>query len=54
VCGIIFSGIVLRGVDWLFDHEINIMGWYAKGIIPAGALIVAWQAAWVMLWPHAG
>lgn len=39
-CGLGTSALVLWGVNWLNDHGTNIMGWYANGIIPAGALLV--------------
>ena len=39
-CGLGTSALVLYGVDLANEHNENIMGWYANGIIPAGALLV--------------
>ncbi len=39
-CGLGTSALVLWLVNLINDHGENIMGWYANGIIPAGALIV--------------
>lgn len=40
LCGLGTSALALWGVNVMNDHGENIMGWYANGIIPAGALIV--------------
>lgn len=39
-CGVATSALALWGVHLLNENGENIMGWYANGIIPAGALIV--------------
>ena len=39
-CGIATSVLALWGVDKMNESGENIMGWYANGIIPVGALIV--------------
>lgn len=40
LCGVGTSGLVLWLVEILNNHGENVMGWYANGIIPAGALLV--------------
>ena len=40
LCGLGTSALVLWLVDLLNARDVNIMGWYANGIIPAGALLV--------------
>jgi hypothetical protein len=40
LCGLGTSALVLWLVDLMNEHGENIMGWYANGIIPAGALLV--------------
>ncbi|MDB6004682.1 MAG: hypothetical protein JWR15_1669, partial [Prosthecobacter sp.] len=40
LCGLGTSALALWLVQLANDHGENIMGWYANGIIPAGALIV--------------
>lgn len=41
LCGLGTSALALWLVDYLNEsHQFNVMGWYLKAIIPAGALIV--------------
>ncbi|WP_395745594.1 hypothetical protein [Prosthecobacter sp.] len=40
LCGVGTSILALWGVQLANDNGENIMGWYANGIIPAGALLV--------------
>jgi hypothetical protein len=40
LCGVGTSAIALYGVRVAADHGENIMGWYANGILPVGAMLV--------------
>lgn len=40
LCGLATSALVLWGVQVANENGENIMGWYANGIIPAGAFLV--------------
>ena len=42
LCGIITSILALAGVHWLTKNttDLQIMGWYANYVIPAGAILV--------------